>query len=633
MLTFRIKQKKNKNFIETHRRVILGIAVVLVGLTFGFYLSLVRPALILLTDVKEGIVLAKEVKTGLTMQDLTKLSGNLETLEEVSTRTSQDFAKLKLVRFVPVLSAYYRDGEHLFAAAKYGISASKKTINSLIPFQEVLGLGGIEVRQVSAQEKLEQLVRISPQLIPSVEESLGEINLLRKELDQINPQRYPEKVGQYSIRETLKAVRQELDGLEKMLVNAKPLLAAVPRALGREQTQRYLILFQNDKELRPTGGFITAYALIEFRGGKFKIVESDDITRLDNDRSYLPAPWPILQLLKVKAWFLRDTNFSPDFDVSMETFREYYNRNGNPPIAGIIALDTQFVESLLELSGPIFVDEYSTDFSDYPDLPASCRLGSKDFTAENVVCRLELYAERLLHGNLKRKALLGDLMGKLVDWAFKMPPNLWKPFAQNIIAQASEKHILVSFDDPALQKLAEDYNFAGRVRDFEGDYLYINDANLAGAKSDLYIKRKVEQKIQIGKDGSVIKKLTLIYTNTGAYDGWLNTTGRNYVRVLVPRGVRLIASSGGDLKTSVFEDLGKTVFENFVRVPPLQTAAIEFEYELPFKLEPRKGFKLGEYKLLIQKQPGVEEVEHILEVAGQSQIFNLRADREIKVGL
>ncbi len=68
-----------------------------------------------------------------------------------------------------------------------------------------------------------------------------------------------------------------------LFLNARPLLEVLPQLLGSGEEKRYLILFQNDKEIRPTGGFLTAYAIFTLERGRVISVTSGVIYFLDID--------------------------------------------------------------------------------------------------------------------------------------------------------------------------------------------------------------------------------------------------------------------------------------------------------------------------------------------------------------
>lgn len=599
------------------------------------FLFAVRPALNLAASAKEGMVLAQNLKTALALQNFPEMQTSVQGLEELLQKVDKDFSRLGYLKWVPFLNNYYNDGQHFLTAGEHGLKVGSIILTALEPFKDALGWGGPTFKVVTGEEKLAQLVQIAPQILPQLERATLEIDKFRQEINAIDPNRYPEQFKGFKVRESLVTMKDSLNGAQDILKNSQPILAALPKALGAATPQTYLILFQNDKELRPTGGFLTAYALISFDAGQMRVIRSGDIHELDGDRSYLPGPPVLLRVLQLPNWYLRDTNFSPDFKQAMSDFELYYNKNGNPPVNGVIALDTAFVESFLEISGPINVPEYADDFSGFVNLPQSCQVGGDSFTAENVVCRLELYSERLLAHTPQRKALLGDLMNHLLDWIYNAPPQKWYGLVQNAFSQASQKHVLLYLHDATLQGLVENYNFAGVVPpDADGqDYLYINDANLAGQKSDLYIQREISQEINIAEDGTLTKKLALAYSNTGPWDGWLNTYNRDYVRILVPKGSKLIGSTGGRQATNTFEDLGKTVFDNFLITAPGETSNFTVEFELPFKIEKSGGFQLSGYNLLIQKQPGKASEKYIIKINGQVHEYELDTDRELSFQL
>ena len=62
----------------------------------------------------------------------------------------------------------------------------------------------------------------------------------------------------------------------------RPLIDQLPAMMGGQgQRRKYLILFQNNNKLRPTGGFLTAYSIVYVEDGKVTPEKSDDIYELD----------------------------------------------------------------------------------------------------------------------------------------------------------------------------------------------------------------------------------------------------------------------------------------------------------------------------------------------------------------
>ena len=102
----------------------------------------------------------------------------------------------------------------------------------------------------------------------------------------------------------------------------------------------------------------------------------------------------------------------------------------------------------------------------------------------------------------------------------------------------------------------------------------------------------------------------------------LNGVYRDWVRVYVPKGSKLISVIGSELKESVGEDLGKTVFEGFFTMRPESSSKLVFNYELPM-------VKNSPYKLLIQKQPGFVSIKHSIIINGRPSTLDLTTDKEL----
>ena len=180
------------------------------------------------------------------------------------------------------------------------------------------------------------------------------------------------------------------------------------------------------------------------------------------------------------------------------------------------------------------------------------------------------------------------------------------------------KHILFYFTDENTQKAMETFNMAGRVQDFDKDYLMVVDTNFAGAKTNAWVTYKADQKIDVGSDGTVTKTLTLTYNNPQPFFQdektklRLNGVFRDWLRVYVPKGSTLIEATGFETGQTVGEDLGKTVFEGFFTLTPTNVKTITFKYTLPFKMK-------TPYSLLIQKQPGSKVFPYRITINGKSQ--------------
>jgi hypothetical protein len=614
---------------------VLFIVFLFIGSVAAFlYFFLVIPAIRLRDNGFSLAAEAQGIYQGIQTQNLAQSVEKIKSTKEKFGQVKSDYQKLIWIKYLPYFSAFYKDGQHLFTAGGYLLETADVAIEGLQPYADMLGLEENKdlkkPEAMTTEDRLMLALDTLDKIQPSLDKIGEKLDLAKKEIDQINPNRYPEEIMKKKVREKIVALIKMVDGTVQMVNEVKPVVSYLKPLLGFPGEKRYLVLFQNDAELRPTGGFLTAYALLSINKGNVKPLGSFDIYSLDNKfGNRVKPPEAILKYHKnVFYWHLRDMNLSPDFKVSMDAFIENYKKVAPANIDGVIAVDTQLLVNILKVLGPIGVADWG-NFSAETDKRCNC---------PQVFYELEKYADKPLGiVNLERKAILGPLMHSILLNIMQSPRKKWPEFFNVAFGSIQEKHLLFYFFDEKIQQAMEAINAAGRIKEYGGDYLHINDCNFAGAKSNMYIKENVEQKIEVSGDGEITKTVTIDYKNPQAASDCnlergelcLNALYRDWIRVYVPKGSQLIEAKGSEVEVSTYEDLGKTVFEAFYGdkspLRPLGKAQLVFKYKLPFKAEKGKP-----YSLLIQKQPGTYGYEYTVNIGGKQDTFELTTDREIK---
>ncbi len=594
--------------------VLIVITLIVQGLIYGF---VIQPINSILKLGEETIKQVDLFKVSVNEKNWDGIKVNLGNISDLSTEYENFLITHRFLAKLPVISSYYQDLINIFPIANNIIDNTTQLIVDLTPFKSVFGFTeGIEVEN---GQQLKEILQITPQLVPYFNQFLDDLKPSLISLSEFDLTKYQkvEQVAKYLDfwNRNSAAIISNIDQINNTM-------SLIPPMLGVPDIKKYLIIFQNDKELRPTGGFMTAYTIANVKDGQVDVAEAQNIYEINDGGIYYDAPQPINVYLGQSKWHLRDTNFSPDYVESMNFFYDYWIKIGEPKVDGIIAIDTQFVAHILENVDPIEVVGYNTDFSTWNYLPNDCQDGGNLFTSTNVVCRLELYAEKLSTNDTSRKDILGYLMRGIFNRFMEIPIKELIPLGLNIVNQLNQKHVVVYLFDQKQQEFIDYYNWSGRIRDFTGDYLYINDANLGGLKSDMYLIRNVEQIYTENNNGETIKNVKITYENTAAFDGWLNAKSRNYVRLYVPIGSELISVDGGSVQTNVYDDLGKTVFDNFMQIYPLTSESIEFSYKLPETLKNTKS-------IYLQKQPGIDTTQHKLNYLGKERIVDLTTDQVI----
>jgi len=607
---------------------VIFLLVLVIGLSFfGVYQKAARL-----------IVVGKDLQGSFNSQDIPQIKNKIGETKKAILGLKSSYMWISWTRFIPFFGSYVSDLGHAIAGGEHGLEALDIAVSTLEPYANLLGFGNGEEAsdgEKTTQERIDFFVNAIPDLIPKVDGISGKVSKARDEFTQINPDRYPVRIGKRTIREPLRNGLELIDSTADVVADGKGLLESSPYLLGLDEPRQYLVLFQNDKELRPTGGFLTAYSIMKVDKAKFEPVSSNDIYNLDAKyRPQIPAPDPIVKYIKgpyilSKNIRLRDMNWSPDFAETMALFIPEAKKAGVGDIDGVIAVDTQLLVNLLDVLGQIGVPgfgNFSTQITDKCNCP-------------QVIYELESFADvegpiiwDPLTGKIiyrppnsdNRKKIIGPLMNSILANAMGQPKEKIPALFEAAFKSFSEKHVLIYVFDEKSQTAAESFGIAGKIKSYDGDYLHINDANLGGRKSNLYVTQEVDQEIVVAKDGTVEKTVTITYKNPEKHDGWLNSVLPNWVRIYVPKGSQLIAAEGLEDKAQPYEDLGKTVFAGFFQLRPEGVSKVTFKYKLPGKFS-------KDYNLLIQKQPGTDIPLYTIKLGRQTEEFFLRTDKELKL--
>lgn len=578
---------------------------------------------------RKAITGGKQIATALKAENLGQTKEGIIAIKSAVDGLNTSLTFLIWLKIIPFVSGYYGDLADISQALGYELKAAQTSVEILMPYEKELGFTG---GAGAGTDKIAQVVKILDKLLPEINKIEPDLKKAKSEVENIDIGKYPAYFGNIPVKSKIEEAKNFIVGADVAVNQGKEALKLAPEALGSGKPKNYLILFQNDKEIRPTGGFITAYAFLNLDKGKLSTTASDDIYRLDekllkvclNKICPLAPPLPIVKYLPEtsgkprSAWSMRDSNMSPDLPTSAQEFERMYSLLGEGlPFDGIIMIDTQVVEELIKITGPI--DIFGTTYSAEVDKRCNC---------PNVIYELEHYAEVASKGESDRKAILGTLMQQMLSKILGGGTDKIPSMLNAVVTLANDKHIMFYMNDPQMEQALSKLGWTGEIKKTGGDYLHLNDSNFAGGKSNLYVTEKVVLEIKIDKSGSVSHKLTIDYKNPQAYNTWLNGILRDYVRVYVPEGANLTSSKGSDDPVNTLEDknLAKTYFEAFITVRPQNSRTLSFEYNL---LQKASG-KI--YSLLIQKQPGAKDHHYTIKINGSKKAeFDLTSDKQLNL--
>ena len=626
---FKSGTKKTKfNFFKGNKEQWMRVGGIALAVLFVLgvigYFVVFQPAMKIRAAANEVMKEVKILKKDIKSNDIDLINKHIDNLSKKYQAFEKEAAGVYWATFIPYVSDFKNGVE----AGRYVIKASDEAVTAIYPYADLIGLkkGQENFYEKSAEERLQTAVLTLDKMLTRIDVVAKNIDEAEKRIETINPGRYPKKIGSYVIRETLEQAKDQFEGMATLFVDSKPFLKQLPDILGSKKEKNYLILFQNTAERRATGGFFTFYAVFNINKGKISIKDSSDMYDIDNSIAVHPkAHEKILAYHKdISRFYVRDSNLSPDFVESVKLFESLYSKAGNRvEYDGIITMDSKVLVDMLKIFGDTQVN--GINFSAEKD--ARCDCPQVIYTLFDIVDRPVNYVK------VDRKRILGNLMLELFYKAIGFSPSkYWGQLAQTMFTNLDEKHILLYFTDKATQEAVTKLNYAGRIRNYDGDFIHINNVNFAGAKSNLFIDEKVTSETTLG-NGEIKRTVTIQFKNPHPPSDCnlergglcLNATLRNWIRFYVPEGSKLVSFKGSKTKTLTYDELGKTVFEGFMTVDPKGSATVAIEYTLPSSVSSKN------YKLLIQKQPGVEKQTWEVKVDGKKTFEGLlKTDKELK---
>ncbi len=467
---------------------------------------------------------------------------------------------------------------------------------------------------------------------------------LEKVITRIDPQVFPDEYISLG-----KILKQQGKSLSKSAGELRLISDLVLGITGFDMDSRLLFVFQNNTELRGSGGFVGSYALVDFRDGKIKKIETPGGGGYDTEAglyTIVQSPEP-LRLVNPR-WYFWDSNWWPDWPMSAGKLMWFLEESNGPSVDGVIAITPTVAERILQVIGPIDMTETYGEISDHENFWQAVQsiTEAKPKTASTAASFIEEPIKP------EPKKIIGDLLTKILE---ELPERLNKDNIIKLISvildSFNEKQILAYFSDTDDQKIINDLGWDAGINDTQGDYLMVVNTNIAGGKTDKVIRETIQLFTRVSEGGRVINELEIKREHPGEkHQDFVGVRNVNWLRVYVPAGAKLISASGwrapdqeffdspdpswlldkdiaaneakaivGDNGTKIYTEKNKTVFANWTMTDPGQTTVIKIKYELPFKLNyssPPLPANLWEefispperalvpYSLMLQKQPG-----------------------------
>ena len=293
----------------------------------------------------------------------------------------------------------------------------------------------------------------------------------------------------------------------------------LPSILGFDGKRYYLILFQNNNELRPTGGFIGSVGQLTIEKGLLKEFSVRDVYELDGQlKTHVEPPFVVRRYLQPHL-YLRDSNFSLDFQETASKAALIYNLETGKEADGIIAVNFEALKKIIKVLGPIELPEYKIAVDDR-------NIG--DFLQDTI-------RTNNFPGSTQKKDLLSKILNQIILMATSNPYKTFE-IAKLFPSFLEEKNIIISFENPYIQKPFTANGYGGVIQDGRVkkertayDYLYVNEANIGVNKVNEKINRDITYETEMGQN-TLQSSLKISFTNNSEKDNY-----KTYLQIVVPK--------------------------------------------------------------------------------------------------
>jgi len=401
----------------------------------------------------------------------------------------------------------------------------------------------------------------------------------------------------------------ELAEKREQLIPIAQFTRTLPELLGEGSKRRYLILLQNNMELRPTGGFIGSFALANIEGGRLTDIEIWDVYEADGQlEGHVEPPIPIKRYLNEANWFLRDSNWDSDFGISAARAEWFLDKEIDEKVDGVVGVDLEFIKSFLMVSGGVYVSDYDMEINQGNFYSITQKEVEEDF----------------FPGSTKKSSFLTAVYKAIVEKIKEQNQINGLVFGKEILKNLQERHLQIFVHQKDARETLNKLSWGGEVSGFEAcgqncysDLLGVVESNFGVNKANLYVQRSISAEIIINEN-KIQRKLTLTLDNSAQESLGDKGVYKVYIRVFGPQDAifdKVKINQGGVIKemeaettyTRDHQEAGILVF-----VLPKESTSITFIWESPAKLNLQSK---GEYKFTVRKQAGTFSDGLVLKVS------------------
>ena len=310
----------------------------------------------------------------------------------------------------------------------------------------------------------------------------------------------------------------------------KPFLPYANYLLGKDKPTTYMVMLQNDYEMRANGGFFGSYSVITIDTSDKGDVQNraqipqgtppgmrarllnipDGAIKYRFEDIYVPdgqvvghidQPAPIQQSFQSGTWRLRDSDWEPDFPTSSRSLRWFMEKGGEISPDIVATLPLSVIKEIVSVVGNFDVPEYQATI-----------------TPDNFYMFLQGKVElNFFAGSTQKRDVLSAVGHGLIDKMKSLPLTKKYQIASILYKHLLNQNILLNSTNPDFQSFLDTNNYSGKLISPKGDSYLLVEANMGANKANCCIVRQTDHTIS-NNNNLIHHQINLSLTNTGTDD-------------------------------------------------------------------------------------------------------------------
>lgn len=410
-----------------------------------------------------------------------------------------------------------------------------------------------------------------------------------------------------------KKITSQLPEIIDSITKIRKILKYSDELLADKSIKKYLLLFANNMEIRPGGGFLGSFGIVTISNFTLSDLKIYDVYDADGQlTAHIEPPYPIKKYLNMPHLFLRDSNYSPDFLDNYILAKSFLEKEiQESDLSGAMVITTSAIESFLDAYGEIYLPDFK-----------------ETINRKNFYIKTQIHVENnFFPGSTQKKTYLSAMVKQLL---LNLENASMKQLALSFKKSVDEKQIAFAVENPEIQTVIDSLYWSGRAiepkcssisQNCMIDYLFPFDMNVGANKVNYFVKRSMNQNISIKSDGSIHNVFSVQIKNEAIINQFPGGTYKNYFQIHLPpqTSVNKITLNGTLVENYEIQYNRFTTTGFYIEIEPQKIVEIKIAYTLPTKFSYGKGI----YQLITQKQIGSSNSDFSIQITLAPNIFML----------